>query len=91
MVVMAPSERPGMGSVPFPGGVTFRVWAPNASAAAVSLAQPGGEWTSVPLAAEAGGIWSAEEDRLQLVALERSPQRLETPCCVRARRGRLGR
>lgn len=60
MVVTAPSTRPGMGSVPFPGGVTFRVWAPDASAAAVSLAQPGGGSSSVPLAAEAGGIWSAD-------------------------------
>ena len=60
MVVTAPSTRPGMGSVPFPGGVTFRVWAPNASAAAVSLGQPGGGSSPVPLAAEAGGIWSAD-------------------------------
>jgi 1,4-alpha-glucan branching enzyme len=60
MVVTAPSERPGMGSTPFPGGVTFRVWAPDASAAAVSLAQPGGGASLVPLAAEAGGIWSAD-------------------------------
>jgi len=35
MVVTAPSTRPGMGSIPFPGGVTFRAWAPDASAAAV--------------------------------------------------------
>src|SRR5579863_8644689 len=62
MAVTAPSTRPGMGSVPFPGGVTFRVWAPDASAAAVVLAQPGGGSSSVPLAAEAGGIWSADVD-----------------------------
>ena len=60
MMVTAPSERPGMGSIPFPGGVTFRVWAPDATAAAVSLGQPGGASSSVPLAAEAGGIWSAD-------------------------------
>ena len=60
MVVTAPSTRPGMGSIAFPGGVTFRVWAPNASAAAVSLTQPGGGSSSVPLAAETGGIWSAD-------------------------------
>ena len=59
-MVAVPSARPGMGSVPFPGGVTFRVWAPDASAAAVSLAQLGGGSISVPLAAEAGGIWSAD-------------------------------
>jgi len=60
MVVTAPSTRPGMGAVPFPGGVTFRVWAPDAAAAAVSLAQPGGGSSPVPLAAEGGGIWSAD-------------------------------
>lgn len=60
MVVTAPSMRPGMGSIPFPGGVTFRVWAPDANAAAVSLIQPDGESNSVPLAAEGGGIWSAD-------------------------------
>jgi 1,4-alpha-glucan branching enzyme len=49
-----------MGSIPFPGGVTFRVWAPNASACAVSLAQGGEGSNSVPLAAEADGIWSAD-------------------------------
>ncbi|MGH3223826.1 MAG: alpha-amylase family glycosyl hydrolase, partial [Streptosporangiaceae bacterium] len=49
-----------MGSIPFPGGVTFRVWAPDASAAAVSLARPGGGADPVPLAAEAGGVWSAD-------------------------------
>ena len=60
MMVTAPSVRPGMGSIPFPGGVTFRVWAPDATAAAVSLGQPGGASSSVPLAAEAAGIWSAD-------------------------------
>jgi 1,4-alpha-glucan branching enzyme len=60
MAVTAPSTRAGMGSIPFPGGVTFRVWAPDASAVAVLLAQPGGGSSSVPLAAEAGGIWSAD-------------------------------
>lgn len=60
MVVTAPSMRPGMGSIPSPGGVTFRVWAPDASAAAVLLMQPDGGSISVPLASEAGGIWSAD-------------------------------
>ncbi len=59
MAVTAPSSRPGMGSIPFPGGVTFRVWAPHASAVAVLLAPPDGA-SSVPLATEAGGIWSAD-------------------------------
>src|SRR5215469_7281520 len=60
LMVTEPSLRPGMGSVPFPGGVTFRVWAPDASAVAVSLTQPGGGSSSVPLAAEAGGFWSGD-------------------------------
>jgi 1,4-alpha-glucan branching enzyme len=60
MEVIAPSTRPGMGSTPFDGGVTFRVWAPNATAVAVSLAQRGGEPTVVSLAQESGGIWSAD-------------------------------
>jgi 1,4-alpha-glucan branching enzyme len=49
-----------MGAIPFPGGVAFRVWVPDASAVAVSLAQPGGGSSSVTLAAEVGGIWSAD-------------------------------
>lgn len=28
---MFPSSRPGLGTILFSGGVTFRVWAPNAS------------------------------------------------------------
>jgi len=28
--VHAQSARPGMGAIPYSGGVTFRVWAPNA-------------------------------------------------------------
>ena len=31
-----PSTRPGMGALPYPGGVTFRVWAPHADAVSVS-------------------------------------------------------
>ncbi len=56
-----PSSRKGMGSIPYPGGVTFRVWAPNAR-----LVEVYGSWSdaSIPLAPEkaAGqeGIWSAD-------------------------------
>src|ERR1035441_10268791 len=32
----APSSRPGWGSIPYSGGVTFRVWAPNASSVTVA-------------------------------------------------------
>ena len=59
----APSDRPGMGSTPFDGGVTFRVWAPDASAVGVLLGPdgPGGSpAVPVALAAEAAGIWSAD-------------------------------
>ena len=38
----APSVHPGMGAIPFDGGVSFRVWAPNATAVAVVL-QDGAE------------------------------------------------
>ena len=32
----APSSRPGWGSIPYSGGVTFRVWAPHASSVTVA-------------------------------------------------------
>lgn len=55
-----PSKRPGLGSMPYAGGVTFRVWAPFARSVAV-----GGsfnEWSTSahPLAAEEDGLWSAD-------------------------------
>jgi 1,4-alpha-glucan branching enzyme len=53
-----------MGAIPYPGGTTFRVWAPDVTAAAVT-----GDFTSwsadgLPLAAEPGGtgMWSADID-----------------------------
>jgi 1,4-alpha-glucan branching enzyme len=52
----------GMGALPYDGGATFRVWAPNALGAAVT-----GDFTSwsaagTPLAGETGGtgMWSAD-------------------------------
>jgi hypothetical protein len=39
-VVTGTFPRPGVGSIPFPGGATFRVRAPDATGVAVSLAQP---------------------------------------------------
>lgn len=55
-----PSVGPGMGAIPYPGGVTFRVWAPNASA--VSVHGTFDDWAAdgEPLAAEEGGTWSAD-------------------------------
>jgi 1,4-alpha-glucan branching enzyme len=46
----AQSSRSGLGSIPYPGGATFRVWAPNAASVAV-----GGEfndWHAAPMVRE---------------------------------------
>lgn len=59
MAVTAPSVRSGMGAIPYPGGVTFRVWAPDASAVAVSLGPPGSV-AVVALGTEGSGVWSAD-------------------------------
>jgi 1,4-alpha-glucan branching enzyme len=54
------STRAGMGAIPFDGGVTFRVWAPNARG--VSVVGSFNDWDASrhPLIAEAGGTWSAD-------------------------------
>ncbi len=54
------SSRPGMGAMPFDGGVTFRVWAPHAQG--VSVTGTFCDWAAAgePLAREDGGIWSAD-------------------------------
>jgi 1,4-alpha-glucan branching enzyme len=55
-----PSARPGMGSILYPGGATFRVWAPNA--AGVAVAGSFNDWSrqTNPLAAEGNGYWSTD-------------------------------
>ncbi len=57
---MPASARPGMGAIPYPGGVTFRVWAPFASGVAVA----GGfnDWSAeaAPLTREREGTWSCD-------------------------------
>lgn len=55
-----PSNRPGMGSLPFDGGIAFRVWAPFATS--VAVAGTFNQWspTSHPLASEGNGYWSAD-------------------------------
>jgi 1,4-alpha-glucan branching enzyme len=56
----APAQRPGMGAVPFDGGVTFRVWAPHATG--VYVAGDFNDWhgRSHGLHREDGGYWSVE-------------------------------
>ena len=55
----AQSARPGLGSVPYGSGTTFRVWAPFANSASVA-----GEfnlWNATPMARDAsGGTWSVD-------------------------------
>jgi 1,4-alpha-glucan branching enzyme len=57
---MAASPRPGMGAIPFAGGVTFRVWAPFASRVAVAGSFNGWNLNAAPLSAEGGGYWSLD-------------------------------
>jgi 1,4-alpha-glucan branching enzyme len=58
--VVSPSKRPGMGTILFPGGVAFRVWAPFASD--VFAAGTFNQWSSTanPFASEGNGYWSVE-------------------------------
>jgi 1,4-alpha-glucan branching enzyme len=57
---VAASVRPGMGTILFPGGVTFRVWAPFASS--VFAAGTFNQWsaTANPFASEGNGYWSVD-------------------------------
>ncbi len=54
------STRPGMGAIPFAGGVTFRTWAPFATN--VCVAGDFNSWseTATPLVPENNGNWSVE-------------------------------
>jgi 1,4-alpha-glucan branching enzyme len=56
----AQSTRPGMGAIPYAGGVTFRVWAPNATG--VRIAGDFNSWsgTANPLVSEGNGNWSVD-------------------------------
>ena len=55
-----PAQHPGMGAIPYEGGVTFRVWAPHADE--VRVAGEFNDWSrdNCPLAAEDNGCWSAD-------------------------------
>jgi len=57
---MTPSQRPGMGAVPYSGGVTFRVWAPFASSVVIAGQFNGWSTTAAPLGQEGDGYWSLD-------------------------------
>src|SRR5438876_542081 len=57
---MAASSRPGMGALPYAGGVTFRVWAPFASAVSVAGSFNGWNAQGAPLTPEGNGCWSVD-------------------------------
>lgn len=54
------SSKPGMGSMPYSGGTTFRVWAPHATQ--VYVAGEFNSWSpgSAPLISEGNGNWSID-------------------------------
>ena len=55
-----PTQRPGMGAIPFPGGTAFRVWAPFATGVAVSGTFNNWSENTDPLASEGNGYWSGQ-------------------------------
>ena len=55
-----PSPRPGMGSVPYRGGTTFRVWAPHAERVAVMGTFNDWSPSAHPLTQEGNGYWSTD-------------------------------
>ncbi|HEU0015458.1 MAG TPA: alpha-amylase family glycosyl hydrolase [Longimicrobium sp.] len=54
------SRHPGMGAVPYDGGVAFRVWAPFADGVTLSGTFHRRGAAHVPLARDADGCWSAD-------------------------------
>jgi 1,4-alpha-glucan branching enzyme len=68
-LAQAPSPRPGMGATPYAAragvGVTFRVWAPHASAVRVTGPFNGWSATATPLFSEGNGYWSRDLANLQ--------------------------
>ena len=57
---IAQSTRSGNGAVPYSGGVTFRVWAPNASGVAVAGSFNSWSASANTLVSEGGGFWSID-------------------------------
>lgn len=60
-----PSPHPGMGAVCYPGGVSFRVWAPRAHAVFVAGDFDDWKFERHPLAADGNGYWSVAVPRAQ--------------------------
>ena len=55
-----PSSRRGMGTMLYPGGAGFRVWAPFATRVGVAGSFNGWSPTAHPFASEGNGYWSAD-------------------------------
>ncbi len=73
----APSPRPGMGAIPYPGGTTFRVWAPHATAVFVTgtfddwaadraALHPDGDGSSGTWSADIPGVGAGAEYRFTI-------------------------
>lgn len=54
------SSKTGMGSIPYSGGTTFRVWAPNATKVYVAGDFNGWSQATSPLVSEGNGNWSVD-------------------------------
>lgn len=54
------SQHTGMGAIPYPGGTSFRVWAPNANQVFVTGSFNDWAKTTHPLTYEGDGYWSVE-------------------------------
>ena len=57
--LVAQSPPPGLGSIPYPGGVSFAVWAPNAASVFVEGDFNNWSETANPLVPDGNGNWSA--------------------------------
>src|SRR5262249_40443483 len=53
-------RRPGLGTILYPGGATFRVWAPFASAIFAAGDFNGWSTEASPFASEGNGYWSVD-------------------------------
>lgn len=59
-IVALPSDRPGIGAIPYPGGTAFRVWAPFAHSVHVAGTFNGWSTDANPLASQGNGYWSSD-------------------------------